>query len=150
MLKQSTIPAELIPHSGDMCLIDTVYGWDDDQIYCHTQTHLNETNPLRREGRLACVHGIEYAAQAAALHGALLARRSGMKLPAGYLAAVHNISFEISSLDTLMTPLDIMAKRLVVLDNSFIYGFELCAGGRPVISGRLSVIIGTGIADSTP
>lgn len=131
-----------------MCLIDSISAWDDDQIHCHTKTHLNETNPLRRKGQLTCVHGIEYAAQAAALHGALLARRSGMKLPAGHLAAVHNVSFEIPRLDEIMTPLDIMAKRLVVLGNSFIYAFELRAEGRPVISGRLSVIIGTGITDS--
>jgi predicted hotdog family 3-hydroxylacyl-ACP dehydratase len=63
----------LIPHAGAMCLIDRVLSWDDKAIRCLTMRHLAPDNPLRREGRLAAVYGVEFAAQAMALHGRLAA-----------------------------------------------------------------------------
>src|SRR5881398_1435622 len=64
----------LIPHAGTMCLLDSVLGWDDESIVCTTNTHRDEANPLRRDGRLSALHALEYAAQAAAIHGGLRAR----------------------------------------------------------------------------
>ncbi|AOU99283.1 hypothetical protein BI364_16290 [Acidihalobacter yilgarnensis] len=144
MLIERPAIATLIPHAGDMCLIESVSSWDDTHIACHSHTHLDPANPLRRAGRLACVHGIEYAAQAAALHGALLAQRAGLSLATGRLAAVRDIDFQAARLDEIEAPLDIGAERLIATGDSFIYGFRVTVGGQPLLSGRLSVIAGAG------
>ena len=65
---------ELIPHAGTMCLLENVVELDDTSISCETCSHLDPRNPLRHKGHLSSLCGIEYAAQAMALHGAL---RSG-------------------------------------------------------------------------
>ncbi len=46
----------LIPHSGLMCLLDSVIEWDDQSIICISNTHRDPANPLRREGQLSAVH----------------------------------------------------------------------------------------------
>src|SRR5437762_13790353 len=80
----------LIPHSGSMCLLDSVTQWDDRSIVCVTNTHRDPANPLRRAGRLSALHAFEYGAQAAAVHGGLRARSAGATAPPGYLAALRN------------------------------------------------------------
>ena len=80
----------LIPHSGSMCLLDSVTEWDDRSINCISNTHRDPANPLRRDGRLSAVHAFEYAAQAAAVHGGLRARSVGVTAPPGYLAALRD------------------------------------------------------------
>ena len=64
--------ASLIPHKGASVLLDRVVAWSAGEIVAETRSHLEAGNPLRREGRLEMVCGIEYGLQAAALHGALL------------------------------------------------------------------------------
>ena len=62
-----------IPHKGRMCLLDAVLSWDATRIRCRSTTHRTPDNPLRAHGRLGAACGIEYAAQAMAVHGALVA-----------------------------------------------------------------------------
>ena len=62
-----------IPHSGSMCLLERLEGWDAESIRCTTTTHSQADNPLRTESGLLAPNAIEYAAQAMALHGGLLA-----------------------------------------------------------------------------
>jgi predicted hotdog family 3-hydroxylacyl-ACP dehydratase len=66
---------ELVPHAGKMCLLERVVDCDTASIRCETRSHLDRANPLRRNGHLSSVCAIEYAAQAMALHGALMAPR---------------------------------------------------------------------------
>ena len=63
---------ELIPHQGTMCLLDGVLAWSAEGITCAASSNLSPDNPLRRDGRLGAVCGIEYGLQAAALHAALM------------------------------------------------------------------------------
>ncbi len=69
-----------------MCLLASVADWSEDAISCRATSHLDPANPLRSRGRLPAVAGIEYALQAAAVHGAL---RGGAPQPPGYLAALR-------------------------------------------------------------
>lgn len=62
-----------IPHQGSMCLLDAVREWSGEAITCTASSHTDPANPLRADGRLGAANGIEYAAQAMAIHGALLA-----------------------------------------------------------------------------
>ena len=81
MLNHADI-ALLIPHGPSMCLLDRVIEWDERGIRCASVSHRDPDNPLREAGGLPVWAGIEYSAQAAAIHGALLvgskAARSGV------------------------------------------------------------------------
>ena len=47
--------------------------WNAERISCVSRSHRAADNPLRAGGRLGIACGIEYAAQAMAVHGALIA-----------------------------------------------------------------------------
>jgi len=82
---------KLIPHAGAMCLLDEVIQWDDKNISCISRTHLDINNPLREVDYLPIYALIEYGAQAMAIHGGLLAKKSNKKINEGYLAALRNV-----------------------------------------------------------
>ena len=71
MLDRAAI-ARRSPHQGRMCLLERVLDWDAAQIRCGAVSHRDAGNPLRAHDRLAAACGIEYAAQAMAVHGSLL------------------------------------------------------------------------------
>ncbi|HUN39907.1 MAG TPA: hypothetical protein VMU81_06430 [Acetobacteraceae bacterium] len=79
----------LIPHQGTMCLLDRVLGWSAAEISCIAISHLAPDNPLRRDGQLGAICGIEYGLQAAALHGALVQWGAMLAVPAVEAAAQH-------------------------------------------------------------
>ena len=89
MLDRVAIAAR-IPHQGSMCLLDAVLAWDSGQIHCRASSHRQPDNPLRAAARLGAACGIEYAAQAMAVHGALLAPAGAPPRP-GYLASVRSV-----------------------------------------------------------
>jgi predicted hotdog family 3-hydroxylacyl-ACP dehydratase len=134
--------ARLIPHSGTMCLLDGVSAWDDTSIRCTAVSHRDPDNPLREAGRLAAVCGVEYAAQAMAVHGGLA---SGGKRPAaGYLASVRDLTCNAGRLDDVAEDLIIEAEKLMGEGSSVIYGFTVRAGTRELLSGRAAVVIDAG------
>ncbi len=130
----------LIPHDGAMCLIDGVESWNAQQIVCISNSHTDEANPLRSEGVLAAVHGVEYAAQAMAVHGGLLAREAGSENPAGFLAALRDVQLNAERLDDQPGPLRIVAKELMRSGGSFMYEFTVLAAGEPLLAGRITVM----------
>jgi predicted hotdog family 3-hydroxylacyl-ACP dehydratase len=78
-----------IPHHGRMCLLDEVIEWDALRIRCRSGTHRLADHPLRSRGRLGVACGIEYAAQAMAVHGALIGGASvGGRAPSAGGASV--------------------------------------------------------------
>ena len=136
MLERGEI-AGLIPHAGSMCLVDRVLSWDDDMIRCSSDSYHRSDHPLRRNGRLGAVHLVEYALQAMAIHGALLARRRGESLNCGFLAAMRHVQLEVAWLDDITASLELYCQRLV---DSGIYSFRACAGKRVLATGRLTVV----------
>jgi predicted hotdog family 3-hydroxylacyl-ACP dehydratase len=131
--------ATLIPHAGDMCLLDGVVRWNEDGISCVSASHRRLDNPLRVQGRLPAVSGIEYAAQAMAVHGALAGNASRPR--AGYLASVRDAVFFYRDLDGLEGELTVDAKRLMGDAERVLYEFTLRIGGVEVISGRAAVVL---------
>ena len=130
----------LIPHAGSMCLLDGVERWDRQHIVCHSLSHWDEANPLRSNGMLAAVHGVEYAAQAMAVHGGLLAREAGEANPAGFLAAVRDVQLKAERLDDQPGALRIEASELMRGGGSFMYEFSVSAAGQELLAGRLTVM----------
>jgi predicted hotdog family 3-hydroxylacyl-ACP dehydratase len=133
-----------IPHGGAMCLLDTVESWDETFIRCTATSHRDPHNPLRLHGRLSAICGVEYAAQAMAVHGAVLGALQGAmsgRPRVGYLASVRNVEARIDRLDTLDAALAIEAERMSGSDNTILYGFTVRAGERVLLTGRAAVML---------
>lgn len=130
----------LIPHSFDMCLLGRVEFWDSDIIMCLSQSHLLETNPLRRNQSLSSVHLLEYAAQAMAVHGGLHNRDQGLHMTEGYLAALRDVKINLCELDKIQTELHIEANKVLSQEGNMIYTFEVSTEGTVLTSGRATVV----------
>lgn len=129
-----------IPHQGSMCLLDGIEYWDAQHIRCSASSHRSADNPLRAYGRLGAACGIEYAAQAMAAHGGLVA---GEDAPprAGYLASVRGVELHVARLDDIADDLRVEAERLSGDDNTVMYGFSVSDAVRVLLSGRAIVIL---------
>jgi predicted hotdog family 3-hydroxylacyl-ACP dehydratase len=132
--------ARLIPHAGDMCLLDGVLSRDEAHISCIAETHRWPGNPMRRDGRLGILCGIEYAAQTMALHAALASEGSAPPRH-GYLASLRGVSCHADRLDLLPGPLIIDAQRLLGEAGRMIYAFTLRHENRVLLEGRAAVAL---------
>ncbi|MBO4123518.1 hotdog family protein [Cupriavidus gilardii] len=134
-----------IPHRGAMCLLDEVVDWNAQRIRCEARNHASPDHPLRAEGRLAALCGIEYAAQAMAVHGALLRTGAAAAPRVGYLASVRKVEIHAERLDTVAGPLTIEAERIGGDERQVLYEFALRAGDAVLLTGRAAVVL-----DATP
>ncbi len=133
--------AALIPHAGAMVLLDRVVRWDSESIVCAARSHLDPANPLRHAGRLACLCGVEYALQAAALHGALLA--DGQAQRAGYAASLRTVVMHAARLDDPALG-DLSVRSVLASQESFgmVYDFAVAsAAGARLVAGRFSIAL---------
>lgn len=133
----------LIPHTGLMCLLDSVIEWDDRSIVCISDTHRDPANPLRRDGRLSALHAFEYGAQAIAVHGGLRARSAGATAPPGYLAALRDAHLHVMRMDDIPFPLQIYACRLFGDAVNAVYECHISAGGVGLADGRITIMLRT-------
>jgi predicted hotdog family 3-hydroxylacyl-ACP dehydratase len=129
-----------IPHQGSMCLLEHVVSWDDDGLHARALGHRSVAHPLRAHGRLGAAAGVEYAAQAMAVHGVLLAG-DGRPLGVGYLASVRAVRLHVDRLDDVEAPLDVRVQRLSGDDGLMLYAFDVSATGRVLLDGRASVVL---------
>jgi predicted hotdog family 3-hydroxylacyl-ACP dehydratase len=129
-----------IPHRGSMCLLDAVVSWDTEQIVCRASSHRDLAHPLRAHGRLGAACAIEYAAQAMAVHGALLAGPHE-RPQAGLLTGMRNVVLAVARLDRLTDDLRCSAWRLSGDSGMILYRFEVSAGAQLVAAGRATVIL---------
>ena len=140
MLADKAAIAGVIPHSGDMCLLDGVQACDAQRIRCISSTHRDPANPLRCGHELPAWCGIEYAAQAMAVHGAWDAQLD-RRPRAGYLAALRDVDCRASRLDDLAGDLVIDAEKMMGDEARVIYRFDIHAGANLVMSGRATVVL---------
>ena len=125
-----------LPHQGAMNLLESVVGWDEAAITARATNHREGGHPLRRDGMLPATAGIEYGAQAAAAHGALVTgRRSGP----GFLVSVRGIVLHVRRLDDVTDDLDVVAERLGGDDAGVLYRFDVASSGRVLVEGRVAV-----------
>ena len=134
--------AARIPHAGAMCLLHEVVAWNADSIECRARSHRDPANPLRARGRLAAVHAVEYAAQAMALHGALLGGEGAPATRPGYIGAVRALELHVVRLDDVADDLEVRAERLAGDANHVLYAFDVRSGDRLLAEGRVSVALG--------
>jgi len=163
LLNRAWIEAR-IPHQGRMCLLDEVLDWNAQHIRCRTATHRAPDNPLRSHGRLGIACGIEYAAQAMALHGALaggaangavdgavdvaesgaLETIAGRPSRVGLLASVRDVRLMVLRLDDIESDLICEVTHLAGDGLTAMYEFALRDRDRSLLSGRASVILDAG------
>jgi predicted hotdog family 3-hydroxylacyl-ACP dehydratase len=155
LLNRAWIEAR-IPHQGRMCLLDEVLDWNAQHIRCRTATHRAPDNPLRSHGRLGIACGIEYAAQAMALHGALAGGAAegaadaavdafaGGSARVGLLASVRDVRLMVLRLDDIVSDLICEVTHLAGDSRTALYEFALRDRDRSLLSGRASVILDAG------
>ena len=124
-----------------MCLLDRVEAWDRQRIQCRANSHRAADNPLRAYGRLGAACGIEYAAQAMAVHGALLAPADGSNARFGYLVSVRGAQLHVPRLDDIAAYLLVEATCITRSENNILYQFSVSAAGRLLLNGRAAVVV---------
>lgn len=137
MLDHDAIAA-LIPHAGRMCLLARVLQWDANGIRCAAVSHRDADNPLREGKGLPAWAAIEYAAQAAAVHGGLLHPHSQPR--AGVLAALRKVETQCEWLDQIDGELIIDATLLHSDAAGGIYRFQVNEDERLLIGGQFTLM----------
>jgi len=144
--------AALIPHSGAMCLLARLAHWDAQHIVCSASNHRAADHPLRTRRGLLAPCAIEYAAQAMALHGALIGRAAGTPATPGYLASARGVRLHVLRLDDLPAvpgaadELHIEAARQAGDAHQILYTFTVHHAGRLLAEGRAAVVLNTALA----
>ena len=133
--------AARVPHSGSMCLLHSVRAWSATHVECSARSHGDPANPLRVQGVLMAASGIEYAAQAMALHGSFNAAPGSAPTP-GFLASVRGVRLLVPRLDTVAGELRIQASKLAGDHQQALYAFTLHdERGALLVDGRATVIL---------
>jgi predicted hotdog family 3-hydroxylacyl-ACP dehydratase len=137
-----------------MCLLDEVLMWNPVRVQCRSSTHRDGANPLRSRGRLAAVCGIEYAAQAMAVHGALIASRittspTGAAVT-GYLASVRNVALFTTRLDDVESDLVAAAELVTGDDHTVLYDFSVTGNERVLLAGRATIVFNAALRELSP
>ena len=135
---EHAVIARMVPHADAMCLLDRALSWDAIRILCESTRHRDPANPLRREGMLPAICGLEFAFQAMALHGALGA---GEAQRVGFVSSLREVTLGAERLDDIAAPLRIEAEALIAESTGFIYRFDISAEGRSLLAGQAAVIL---------
>ena len=131
-----------------MCLLDCVETWNEQGIQCRATSHRALDNPLRANDRLGAACGIEYAAQAMAVHGALLAPPDSTSARVGYLVSVRGTTLHIPRLDDIAADLEVEAACITRSENNILYQFNIRAAGILLLDGRATVVVNADLITS--
>ena len=133
--------ARLVPHAGSMCLLDCILEGDDERLACRARSHRDAANPLRNARGLLATAAIEYAAQAMALHGALVGAAAGAPRDPGFLASARGVRLHRLRLDDLPGDLRIEVERRAGDARQVLYAFRVAHEGLCVAEGRAAVVL---------
>ena len=131
-----------------MCLLDCVETWNEQRIQCRATSHRALDNPLRANDRLGAACGIEYAAQAMAVHGALLAPPDSISARVGYLVSVRGTTLHVPRLDDIAADLEVEADCITRSENNILYQFNIRAAGILLLDGRATVVVNADLITS--
>jgi predicted hotdog family 3-hydroxylacyl-ACP dehydratase len=132
----------LIPHAGQMCLLERILAWDEDSITLATTSHRSASNPLTTAQGLRAIHLCEYGAQAMAIHGGLIAEASGLKARPGLLVLLRDVILSCDYADDLPGELTVEARRISASEAAWQYSFRVLHGARPLAEGRATIAVG--------
>lgn len=126
----------LVPHTDAMCLLDAVTDWQAQSINCLAAAP-GVTHPLSRDGKVPAIIAVEYAAQAAAVHGALLDQAGGAKM--GVIAKLSSIEIPSEWFPCAVTSIAVYAQLLSRTTQACLYEFRVMGGGCAIAQGRLLI-----------
>ena len=132
-----------------MCLVDEVTAWTDTEIRCRTASHRLKSNPLRTADSLRSECGIEYAAQAIAIHGALCAPLPGSASVPGMLASARDVVAHVARLDDVYGNMLIHASRIGGDATALLYVFSIADDVKTLLAGRATIVLRPPAARST-
>lgn len=135
MLMDRVHISALIPHGESMCMLDEIIAWDETHIHGRSHSHASSNNPLFENGQLDTVLLIEYGAQAAAVHAALLNSGLGEARPA-YIGAVKDVELFTAMADN-SAALDLHLNCLLSSNQGAIYEMVARQAGNTLLRGRL-------------
>lgn len=133
---------DLIPHTGSMCLLDTVTAWDQGSIRCTAISHRQISNPFIDSAGYAMSSAIlvEYGAQAAAVHAGLL--QQGMAgNGTAYIGAVKNLKFHHKKVSRDIETLLVTAQCELNSREGAIYTIECGDDSDVIISARIVLVL---------
>lgn len=137
MLMDRARIAALIPHGESMCMLDEIVAWDETRIHGRCHNFANSTNPLFENGQLDTVLLIEFGAQAAAVHSALIQSQLGESRPA-YIGAVKDIELFTAMADN-STALELHLHCLLSSGQGAIYELVAQQAENTLLRGRLTL-----------
>ncbi len=132
-----------LPHSGSMRLVSKVVEWDRDSVRCRASSHQQSDNPLRVNNLLSAICALEYAAQAFALHGLLVADEFGETAPDNsriFVALVNELNLHAERLDERRGELTIDGQVIFRQPGSTVYRFEVHDTARLLVNGQVGLI----------
>ncbi|AZF40614.1 3-hydroxydecanoyl-(ACP) dehydratase [Pseudomonas sp. R1-43-08] len=107
--------AELLPHAGDMILIDQVLSFDEEQV--HTRLTVKPGGLFNRaDGSLPAWVGIELMAQSVAAYAGCRARQQGLAVELGFLLGTRKFECNVEHFP-VGTELNIHGLRSLEDDN---------------------------------
>jgi predicted hotdog family 3-hydroxylacyl-ACP dehydratase len=138
-----------VPHKGAMCLLERVDSWSEENINASANIQI-AGNPLAIDGMLDSTAAIEYAAQAMAVHGALLSEvaaaqgKPQRKPLMGFLASVRSIACHqpwlVDQHDS-NSVMSISATRTAGTESPVSYDFSMRAGDVVYVTGKATVVL---------
>lgn len=129
---------DILPHDGDMCLLTNLLEVDQEKIICSSNTHLDEHNPLRLNGKLYAIAGIEYASQVVALHGQIERLNTNSRPIIGFLASARDVEVTTEFLDSEKADLIIEAIQIMRIEGAVSYNFSINSENKTIMTGRLT------------
>ncbi len=104
-------------------------------------SHRLASNPLRTADGLRSECGIEYAAQAIAIHGALNSSAARLAPVAGMLASVRGVELHLPRLDEVQDALLVRARRTGGDRTALLYDFTILGGSKTLLAGRATIVL---------
>lgn len=133
--------SRLIPHAGEMCLLEAVEAWTEEWIRCRTACHRWGQHPLRRNGRLEAIHALEIGGQAVAVHGSLAHSQEGRNPQAPkYLGGIRDLTLTPDPLEWVPDDLIVTATCLGSQGESGMYRLTVTGGEREILGARITVM----------
>lgn len=133
---------KLIPHTGAMSLLDEVVQWDEEGITCKTRSHKRTDNPFISEPDqpLDTTALLEYGAQAAAVHAALL--QQGMAgQGTAFIGAIKQLKFIQRAVDPVIDELIIKAHCQLNTRDGAIYQLDCGSEQQALLSARVILVL---------
>lgn len=133
-------PTELLPHEEPMLLLAAIERWDAVEIMVRGRDFRNRDHPLAHDGELGAAALMEYGAQAAGVHAALIVGDGGAgDVPAGVVAGMRHVRGLNTSLPSRVPPLPVVARRLAGGVRGFVYEASIDIGTRNWITGEITI-----------